>query len=89
MSVAEVRRPGRPSSMREELVARIDEHAPVVHAVYPTAKSTLCSVPVARLGKQLAPDFVPTCLTCRTTAKRFDKIDRSAPALWFRDRGGP
>jgi hypothetical protein len=88
MSVVELIGQRSPTYLREALTARVDEQASTVHAIYPTALVTLCNVPVRRLGKTLAPDFVPTCATCRETAQRFDAIDRSAPVQWFRDRGG-
>lgn len=52
------------------------------HARYPTARQTLCGrQPAApRRGRKSAP----TCGSCSKTARRFDRIDGSMPAMWKR-----
>lgn len=76
--------PEHQSFAREQLaIAVTDDEA--LHAMYPTASYTLCGIADDRIvdvadGHNDRPD----CLVCATTAAAFDRIDRTAPATWFR-----
>jgi len=50
------------------------------HALYPSATKTLCNRDALPLTK--GRRYPPTCGVCAKTARRFDRIDGTAPAHW-------
>lgn len=54
------------------------------HAAYRSAERTLCLLPLDELVGMRGVSLAPTCPECDEVARAFDKIDRSAPARWYR-----
>jgi hypothetical protein len=54
----------------------------VTHAAYPSARKTLCGV-ARELVDAVGASLLPSCGPCASTARKFRRIDRSAPAEWF------
>jgi hypothetical protein len=73
-----------PERAAKELLAIGADYAGVRHAIYPTACRTLCSMSDDKLVDVCGGGDGPDCLVCATAAAAFDRIDRSAPASWFR-----
>lgn len=67
---------------KEFLAIAVDEQG-VRHAMYPTDDSTLCSL--VDVAEVIADGEPPDCLLCATTARVWDRVDRSAPSAWFRN----
>jgi hypothetical protein len=73
-----------PTGFKELLAIGVDELR-VRHAIYPTASRALCGALDDALDVHGgANESQPDCLPCATAAAAIDKIDRSAPASWFR-----
>jgi hypothetical protein len=69
-----------------DILGLVREQEGVTHAAYPDAPRTLCSRPVVELEPVGRDPRPPACEPCERTARRFDRIDSSAPAGWFRAR---
>jgi hypothetical protein len=68
---------------QREILTSGQDSGGVWHAFYASASRTLCNVARPERGEDRHA-HEPTCETCVTTARAFDRIDSSCPPHWFR-----